>query len=61
MAQVALERILQEITTLEPEELLQVQQAIQARLAAADSSPESVTAASQAGTFSLSWWRACAS
>jgi hypothetical protein len=39
MAQVALERILQEITTLEPEELLQVQQAIQTRLAAADYSP----------------------
>jgi hypothetical protein len=40
MAQVTLERILQEITTLESEELLQVQQAIQARLAAADYSPE---------------------
>lgn len=40
MAQVALERILQEITALESEELLQVQQAIQTRLAAADYSPE---------------------
>ena len=40
MAQVTLERILQEITTLEPEELVQVQQAIQARLAPADYSHE---------------------
>ena len=40
MAQVTLERILQAITTLEPEELLQVQQAIQARLPPADYSPE---------------------
>jgi len=40
MAQVTLERILQKIKTLEPEELLQVQQAIQARLAPADYSPE---------------------
>ena len=40
MAQVTLERILQEIKTLELEELLQVQQAIQAQLAPADYSPE---------------------
>jgi hypothetical protein len=40
MAQVTLERILQEIKTLEPAELWQVQQAIQARLAPADYSPE---------------------
>ena len=40
MAQVTLERILKEIKNLEPEELLQVQQAIQARLAPADYSPE---------------------
>jgi hypothetical protein len=33
MAQATLERILKEINTLEPEELLQVQQAVQARLA----------------------------
>ena len=40
MAQVTLERILKEINTLEPEELLQVQQAVQARLAPAGHSPE---------------------
>ena len=40
MAQVTLERILKEIKTLEPEELLQVQQAIQAQLAPADYSSE---------------------
>ena len=33
MAQVTLERILQDIKTLEPEELLQVEQAVQAQLA----------------------------
>jgi hypothetical protein len=33
MAQVTLERILQELKTLKPEELLQVQQAVQAQLA----------------------------
>ena len=37
---VTLERILKEIRTLEPEELLQVQQAIQARLAPAGYAPE---------------------
>jgi hypothetical protein len=36
---VTLERILKEIRTLQPEELLQVQQAIQARLAPAGYSP----------------------
>ena len=40
MAQVTLERILKEIKILGPEELLQVQQAIQACLAPADYSPE---------------------
>jgi hypothetical protein len=40
MAQVTLERILKEINTLEPEELLQVQRAVQARLAPAGYSHE---------------------
>ena len=39
MAQAILERILKEIKTLEPEELLQVQKAIQEQLAPADYSP----------------------
>jgi hypothetical protein len=39
MAQATLERILKEINTLEPEELLQVQQAVQARLAPAGYAP----------------------
>ena len=39
MAQVTLVRILKEINTLEPEELLQVQQAVQARLAPAGYAP----------------------
>ena len=39
MAQVTLERILEEIKTLEPDELLQVQQAVQAQLVPADYSP----------------------
>ena len=40
MAQVTLERILQDIKTLEPEELLQVEQAVQAQLAPTGYSPE---------------------
>jgi len=40
MAQVTLECILQEIKTLEPEELLKVQQAVQAQLASTGYSPE---------------------
>ena len=40
MAQVTLERILKEIQTLEPAELLQVQQAVRTRLAPAGYSPE---------------------
>ena len=39
MAQVTLERILHDIKTLEPEELMQVQQAVQARLAPAGYAP----------------------
>ena len=35
MAQVTLERILQDIKTLEPDERMQVQQAVQAQLAPA--------------------------
>jgi len=40
MAQVTLERILKDIETLEPEELLQVQQAVQAQLTPTGYSPE---------------------
>ena len=40
MAQVTLERILHDIKTLEPDELMQVQQAVQARLAPAGYAPE---------------------
>jgi len=40
MAQMILDRILQEIKTLEPAELLQVQQAVQARLVPTGYSPE---------------------
>jgi hypothetical protein len=40
MAQVTLERILQDIKTLEPDELMQVQQAVQAQLAPAGYTPE---------------------
>ncbi len=40
MAQVTLERILQDIKTLEPDELMQVQQAVQAQLAPAGYAPE---------------------
>ena len=40
MAQMTLERILQEIKILEPAELLQVQQAVQAQLAPTGYSPE---------------------
>ena len=40
MAQVTLERILKDIKTLEPEELLQVEQAVQAQLAPAGYAPE---------------------
>jgi hypothetical protein len=39
MAQVTLERILKEINTLEPEDLLQVEQGVQARLAPAGYAP----------------------
>jgi len=39
MAQVTLERILQELKTLKPEELLQVQQAVQAQMAPTSSVP----------------------
>jgi hypothetical protein len=40
MAQVTLERILHDIKTLKPDELMQVQQAVQARLAPAGYAPE---------------------
>jgi hypothetical protein len=40
MAQTTLERIVKEIKTLEPEELLQLQQTVQTRLASAAYSPE---------------------
>ena len=40
MAQVTLERILQDLKTLEPGELRQVQQAVQAQLAPASYAPE---------------------
>jgi hypothetical protein len=40
MARVTLERILQDIKTLEPDELMQVQQAVQAQLAPAGYAPE---------------------
>ena len=40
MAQVTLERILKDLKTLEPEELLQVEQAVQAQLAPAGYAPE---------------------
>jgi hypothetical protein len=40
MAQVTLERILQDIKTLEPDELMQVQQAVQTQLAPTGYAPE---------------------
>jgi hypothetical protein len=40
MAQATLERILQDIKTLAPDELVQVQQAVQAQLAPAGYAPE---------------------
>jgi hypothetical protein len=40
MAQMTLERILQELKTLEPAELLRVQQAVQAQLTPTHYSPE---------------------